>query len=378
MPKASLYIHIPFCASFCSYCDFFSVTGFNDEYIDLFLNALISDIKKQIEYFNIDDIPTAYIGGGTPSVLGKKAEALFNALKKMPSFNPLEFTIEANPESADERFLNICREGGVNRLSLGVQTFYEKSRAAVNRIGDAGLLEKKLKLASGFFPEMLSVDLITGLPYQNEKIIADDIKRVTAFNPVHVSLYSLTVEKGTELYNCRKNINLLPDEEKKDNLWLEARDFLEDKGFKQYEVSSFAKEGRECLHNIKYWYMEGWLGAGPGASGTIINEETGRAKRYTYADDIDSYIKEPQIHKAICDELDKDDFIKESLLMGFRYKNGPDKKLFKKRFSCDIEECIPQTLLRWKDKDKMLFLNSFLTDAFLEMEKIKNQSELSS
>jgi len=365
--KASLYIHFPFCASLCDYCDFFSVAENNSERFESFLNAVISDIEYQLDFFKIDEIPCAYIGGGTPSVLGKKIGILLDALKKNPSFKPVEFTVEANPESASEEFFSICRENGVNRLSLGVQTFNEKSRAAVKRTGDVSLLEKKLSLASRFFSDSLNVDLITGLPYQSEEVITDDLKRIANFNPSHISLYSFTVEKGTELYKRRKKINL-PDDDKKDSLWLTARDILEDKGFKQYEVSNFAKEGKECLHNIRYWRMEGWLGAGPAASGTIIND-TGSAQRYTYFTDINAYIKKPLIHTAHYEELDREALIKESLLMGFRFAKGPDEEIFKKRFGCSIADCIPETLLRWKEKNKMLFLNGFLSEAFLELEK---------
>jgi len=195
-PKTSLYIHIPFCASFCDYCDFYSVSAnsYNDEKIKTFLSALITDIKSQIDFFSVEEIPTCYIGGGTPSVLGKNIGILFDALKALPSFSPSEFTIEANPESLSEKFLETCIEGGVNRLSLGVQTFHEPSRLAVNRQGGT-LLNERLTLASRFFPpnqedKTLSVDLVTGLPFNNEKIVLEDIKRILGFAPSYIPLQS--------------------------------------------------------------------------------------------------------------------------------------------------------------------------------------------
>jgi len=402
--NASLYIHIPFCHTFCDYCDFYSINknSVNDEYITAFLSALINDIKYQIDFFNIKKIPTAYIGGGTPSVLGEKICILFDALKTIPAFSPEEFTIEANPESLSEDFLFACLEGCVNRLSLGVQTFHEPSRNAVNRAGSfasgrhGSLIEERVALASKYFNTknglQLSADLITGLPFQNEEIIMEDIKRLLDFEPSHVSLYSLSVERDTPLEEKLKTKSVsLPDRDNADSLWLAGRDALLKAGFEHYEVSNFSLNKNRgnrthcCLHNMRYWQMESWLGAGPAASGTIVNEEAGTAKRFTFVHDTDAYIKEQLTvnreqliknreqlamnSKGIVDfeELGRDDFLKECILMGFRCKDGPDPQKFQKRFGITIEDCIPKTMANWKDKDIMLFLNQFLVDAFEEL-----------
>ncbi|WP_461255056.1 radical SAM family heme chaperone HemW [Treponema sp. R80B11-R83G3] len=374
-----MYIHIPFCDSFCDYCDFYSVTvkNLNEGYIESFITALINDIKFQIDYFDINKIPTVYIGGGTPSVLGAKISRIFDALKKIPFFSPEEFTVEANPESITEEFLALCRRGGVNRLSLGAQTFHEPSRLSVNRKGSARFLESQLSLACKYFPGAqtdadLSFDLMTGLPHQDEKIVMEDINRIRAHNPSHISLYSLTVEKNTDLEEKIKAKKIiLPDSDKSDSFWLFGRDLLTSEGYNHYEVSNFAQDGKQCLHNIRYWQMKNWIGAGPSASGTLINEETAGAKRFTYANDVDSYIKSPLITSARCENIDKTALLKDVILMGFRLKEGPDRELFKSRFGLTLEECIPETLKKWKEKDKMLFLNNFLYDAFSEIEETK-------
>jgi oxygen-independent coproporphyrinogen-3 oxidase len=364
----SLYIHVPFCRrGKCDYCDFYSIFPENKDIIFAYLNAVIADINNQIEYFNVDEIPTVYIGGGTPSFLGKHISILLSALKKILRRAPVEITVEANPESATEEFLNSCVEGGVNRLSLGVQTFNEISRKAVNRTDE--ILEERIALCLKYFPLTLCTDIITGLPYQNEKIVREDIKKLLAINPAHVSLYSLTVEKGTNLEKRLKNKEIsLPDSETSDTLWLLARDILDGAGYKQYEVSAFAKDNKKCLHNIRYWRMEGWLGIGPSASGTVVNEEEGTAKRYTYAPDVNAYIKNPFIGNAVKEEINKNILTRESLLMGYRYIEGPDEELFKKRFGYSVKECIPKTISRWEGKDKILFLNKFLAEAFNELE----------
>ena len=369
----SLYIHIPFCTpGKCDYCDFYSVTDTGA--IPIFFDALLKDIEEQLLHFNVKNIPTVYIGGGTPSVPGVKfLESLLSKLKSFSCFNPVEFTIEANPESVSEDFLSVCREGGISRISLGVQTFHAPSRRAVNRAGRVP--EEQLALVSRFFSDSFSADIITGLPCQTEKIVIDDIKRLLAFNPAHISLYSLTAEEGTPLYNKIKSGKIkLQKKEYADDLWLAAKTILEDTGFNHYEISAFAREGKYCLHNLRYWQMENWLGAGPSASGTVIfsgqekeNNEKYAAIRYTQKADLYSYIKNPSIHTALRENIDRTSLLKETIFMGFRCKEGPDRELFLKRFGCSLEDVIPKTLTRWKNNDKMLFLNRFLTEAFDEL-----------
>jgi len=365
----SLYIHVPFCAAFCDYCDFYSTIAENTV-MDNFVKAVIEDIKYQIKYFNVKKIIYAYIGGGTPSLLGeKRIRFLLGALNRLSVFAPVEFTIEANPESATEDFLTACLEGGINRLSLGIQSFHEPSRLAVNRVGKADAIEERLTLVSRFFPGNFSADLITGLPYQTEKVVLDDIKRLLAYKPSHVSLYDLSLEKDTPLERKIKTGEIPPpNRDKADELWLLGRNSLIEAGFEHYEVSNFALPGKKCLHNIRYWQMDSWLGAGPAASGTIINEETGTAKRFTFAPNTETYINKPTIHKASCEELNRAALIRESLLMGFRYREGPDEQKFKRRFGLSVNDCIPKTLSNWKNRDIMLFLNSFLLEAFDELD----------
>ena len=177
----------------------------------------------------------------------------------------------------------------------------------------------------------------------------------------------------------------LPGRDMADALWLAGQDALIRAGYEQYEVSNFAPPQKRCLHNIRYWQMAGWLGAGPAASGTLVDEKTGTAKRYTFPSDVDAYLqrsfqqsKEPLIHSAVCEELDRAALMRESLLMGFRYCEGPDPQVFKRRFGCSIEECIPETIARWRGRgfingdvptrDLMLFLNGFLSEAFAELD----------
>ena len=339
--------------------------------MDSYINALIADIEHQIEFFRIKEIPTAYIGGGTPSVLGhERIRRLACALKAFPAFKPAEFTIEANPESVNEEFLSVCLESGINRISLGVQSFHEPSRRTVNRRGEAAFLCDKLALTAQYFPDSFSADIIAGLPFQSEKILLRDIETLLAYKPSHVSLYSLTVEEHTALEeNLKKGAILLPSQDEADSLWLAGRDALIKAGYEHYEVSNFALPGKRCLHNIRYWQMENWLGAGVAASGTLITDDNAAAKRFTYPADLDAYLNSPPpiLELARREELDALTLMKDSLLMGFRYRGAPDPQSFRRRFDRDVEDCIAQTLARWKNRDIMLFLNNFLSDAFKEL-----------
>jgi len=387
---ASLYIHVPFCSKKCDYCDFYSVAvrdAGTDAMIDSYIDAVLCDIEDRINFFKVDKVPSVYIGGGTPSVLGaKRVTRLFSSIKTLLADTdapPGEFTVEANPESAGEAFMRACAETGVTRISLGVQSFHEASRKAVRREGGLARLERGLALAARYYPGAFSADLIAGLPFQTEAVIIEDIRRLLSFRPAHVSLYGLILEPRTPLGGkTASGAVQLPARDEADGLWITGRDLLESSGYGQYEVSNFCLPGKTCSHNIRYWRMENWLGAGPAASGTVINDAAGTGKRFTYPSDIESYLRmpAPRVSHAVVEELGKTDLIKETLLMGFRYIEGPDHGLFKRRFGGEIEDIIPQTVARWKErgffqtgpglkpsKQGLLFVNGFLRDAFGEL-----------
>ncbi|MCL2128323.1 MAG: coproporphyrinogen III oxidase family protein, partial [Treponema sp.] len=275
----------------------------------------------------------------------------------------------------------------------GVQSFFEPSRRAVNRSGDAAQLDRQLALAAGYFPGALSADLMSGLPFQTGGILLEDIERLLACKPAHVSLYSLIVEPETALGRRVAESGAaalsLPAGDEADSLWITGRDALEKAGFSQYEVSNFALPGRACIHNIRYWRLENWLGAGPAASGTVIDDNTGTGRRYSYPADIKAYLEAcrgPSGRRpgsARVEELSKADLVKESLLMGFRYRGGPAHDLFRRRFGLGVEDCIPETVERWRgrgffengpagnpapSREGLLFLNGFLRDAFNELD----------
>jgi oxygen-independent coproporphyrinogen-3 oxidase len=422
---ASLYIHVPFCAGACDYCDFYSVSaGVDDRRFDIFVDRVLEDAGDALDRFGVDRVPTVYMGGGTPSLLGgARLGRLFRGLAGLLPNVPEEFTVEANPESADEAFFTACRAGGVSRISLGVQTFHGPSRNAVSRIGDAAILRERLSLTRSFYVDNFSVDLIAGLPLQDEAVLRNDIEGVLTFNPGHVSLYSLTVEEDTPLAKksaafqkcetCQKDEfqKYALDSDETDRLWLLGRDLLEQAGYCQYEVSNFCRKGKESKHNGRYWRMENWLGIGPAASGTIIDDRTGTGRRWTVNPDVGAYLVDapagslgvPVAARAdisldksasagedvanpffrnSCEEvLDSLTLMEESFLMGYRTPAGPDEALFQKRFRRSIESCIPTTLGKWRERglfrqngltrEGLLFLNRFLPEAFAELGEVK-------
>ncbi|GHV61068.1 coproporphyrinogen III oxidase [Spirochaetia bacterium] len=405
MNDCSLYIHIPFCASFCDYCDFYSVRmpadrKIADRLINTYIDTLLVEGERLMRRFGVTSVPSVYIGGGTPSMLGaagigRLLRGIAALLPPAPWRGPAEFTVEANPESADEAFLAACRDGGVNRISLGVQSFCDASRRLVHRSGAAALIPERLKLVSEIFASHFSADLIAGLPAQDETVLLRDIEKLLAYKPAHVSLYALTVEEGTPLFEARSakkiggSSTLLPTAEEADRLWIAGRDALEQAGYGQYEVSNFALPGKRSVHNIRYWRMENWLGLGAAASGTIIDDDAegppaGTGRRFTYPADtglwLDHKTGEPVPLET--EELDRLTLMKETFLMGFRYIEGPDPALFEKRFGITFEKAIPRTLAKWRGflqpnkialtKEGLLLLDPFLIDAFGEAERLMN------
>ncbi|MHB9293967.1 putative Heme chaperone HemW [Hollandina sp. SP2] len=364
----------------------------HDSRLDAYPEAILKEAEVRIQEFGLIHVPTVYIGGGTPSMLGPAGIGrLLSGLGKLWNQGiqaPGEITVEANPESAGEAFLKTCRDTGVTRLSLGIQTFHEPSRSAVHRVGDGASLQKRIRLVRDIFGTGFSGDIITGLPLQDERILLQDLEQLLAYEPGHVSLYALTLEPGTPLASqAMLQETGLPDPDRADALWIAGRDTLEQQGYGQYEVSNFSRPGMEALHNIRYWRMENWLGLGPGASATIIDDAAGRGRRFTVSPDVDAYISWskgiPQgtgEGLLIEEDLDRLTLIKETLLMGFRYRKGPDAGLFRQRFGLDMETCIPHTLARWRNqglleseplaltKEGLLFLDAFLEAAFREVE----------
>lgn len=380
--EASLYLHVPFCAGACDYCDFYSVRCKKDDpRQDAFVDRILREIEAGLKTEEIDAVPTLFIGGGTPTLLGapRLERLLKGALALLPT-RPSEITVEANPESLSEAVVAALAEGGANRISLGIQSFNQRSRAAVCRIGSVESSRRALDLVAKVFPGRFSVDLMAGLPFQDETSLRSDIALVLDAGASHVSLYSLILEEGTPLAErAERGAADLPEEERADALWIAGRDALEEAGLAQYEVSNFARPGEECRHNLRYWRMESWLGFGPAASGTIVDERSGTARRPSVPPDVGSWLegKAP----AVEEQVDRTALMEETFMMGFRTLAGPDASLFKRRFGQPLEAFIGDTLASWRGrglavkdapaltKEGLLFLDPFILDCLAELER---------
>jgi len=381
---ASLYLHVPFCAGACDYCDFYSIaSSSSDLRLDRTVDRLIQDVETELQKTLLVEVPTVFLGGGTPSFLGaERMERLLLGLHAILPNKPKELSIEANPESVDEKFLEACLRGGATRISLGIQSLNDKSRRAVGRIGTASSARRALTLLASYFPGRFSVDLIAGLPYQGKPELLSEIDEILSSGASHISLYSLTLEEGTPLARRAEDGDAeLPDNDEADSLFLAGRDALEAAGLAQYEISNFARSGSECLHNLRYWNMQSWLAVGPGASATVVDEERATAKRYSMAKDVDAWLAGSA---AVAHEfIDTKSLMEECVLMGFRLRSGIEENLFKQRFGLGVENFIPRSLEKARKRghlcsdrpaltrEGLLFLDPFLLDCFSELGQIR-------
>jgi len=351
---------------------------------DTLVTALLDEITFRRNEYSINTWKTVYIGGGTPSLLSpddiyRLASGIVTGITENKS-NQFEFTVEANPEDLTEEWLIACSEAGINRLSLGIQSMNDDILLSVGRRGTGASNRRSLALVQKIWKGRLSLDLISGLPHQDRRILLHDIDEIIHFKPDHISLYSLTVEPdtplGKKLDECQTF--MIPDDDESASLWIAGRDHLKKNGFCQYEVSNFAKKGFESRHNMTYWNLDSYIGVGPGATGTVITGDT--AYRTTNTHDIVRWLEKPEASFEV-EHIDRSDCIREVILMGMRVSSGLDRKKFIQRFGIDVTELIGNTLKKWSETNKLkvtqetialnedglLILNRFLGDCFAEL-----------
>lgn len=280
-----LYLHIPFCAAKCAYCDFYSLSH-SEEKMDDYTAALcqhLSEVAPQATHHRVD---TVYFGGGTPSYLGhKRLIALLRTVQRRYRLSDdAEITLETNPDSAwDVRALRALRRAGFNRVSLGVQSSDDALLSAIGRIHTWAQAEQAVETVRQAGFSNCSIDLIYGLPDQTANQWAQTLENAIALAPEHISCYGLKLEPGTPLYQRRASLTL-PDDDAQSEMYLYAVKRLAQAGYEQYEISNFAKPGFASRHNLKYWRMEEYAGFGPGAHSDF------GGVRYAYARDLDGYI----------------------------------------------------------------------------------------
>jgi len=276
-----VYLHLPFCSTRCGYCDFYSETDVGEARIDATLRGILREAEWYKDIYPNARVSSLYLGGGTPSLVPSKLLAPFlgrlaqlfapvNYRAAETSVDVFEWSFEANPESLDPKKLAVLAESGINRLSLGIQSFEDRFLRALDRQADSSMVRRALEAVQQNGSFQVSLDLMTGLPGQSHVDVAADVHRVLSYAPQHISLYSLTVEQGTPLdRRINEGLVSLGAPSHRDNLWETAAALLRRHGYRQYEISNFCLPGKHARHNSGYWRGRPYIGLGPGAVGTL-------------------------------------------------------------------------------------------------------------
>lgn len=293
-------MHVPFCSSRCSYCDFHTSACASQRLTDaaeVWFKSIQNHLAALESRFGQKGFFTVYMGGGTPShlpgpVLSDALDMIGLAARRNGA-EPVEWTLEANPEDLDLDLLKILGASGVNRLSVGVQSLEDKARKIARRRGDARSTLKRLELISSAWPGAWSTDLMYGLPGQTSDGLAADVQTIVDAGAGHISLYELTLEDDSPLCKAVRAGELrLPDQDERADTYEAAADTLIAAGFRRYEISNWARAGYNCIHNELYWRMGDWLALGPAAVGNLATDGGALLRMENSASD-EKYFSDP-------------------------------------------------------------------------------------
>ena len=346
-PRAA-YVHIPFCAHHCGYCDFAIAAG-RDEFIERYLDALTAELTTLHES---QPVQTLFLGGGTPTHLSAaQLERLLSALLRwLPLVPEGEFSIECNPDTLTTDKIAVLADYGVNRVSLGAQSFHADMLQTLDRAHDPTEIARAVERVRRRI-DNVSLDLIFGVPGQTAAQWRDDLARALALKPDHLSTYGLTYEKGTPLWKRRqRGLVRALDEDAELTLYTLAIDTLEAAGFEHYEISNFAQPGRQCRHNRVYWANEAYFGFGMGAARYVLG------RRELNARDLQHYIKLCLSDKSPTwqsEELPSWERARETMAVQLRRAEGIDRAAFLRQTGFDLDTvasnalapCVEQGLL---------------------------------
>ena len=333
--KLGIYIHIPFCRSKCDYCDFYSLAG-QEGRMDDYQKALLAHMKETAPQTRGWQIDTVYFGGGTPSFYGEKRlrELLRLIGKRFDLAKDAEITVECNPDSVDLKMLQALRRAGVNRLSLGVQSACDRELQSLHRPHDFQQAAQAVAMARKAKFQNLSLDLIYGLPGQELAGWQDTVEQVLALKPEHLSCYGLKVEEGTPLDYRVSRGEKLPDDDAQADMYLWTVERLEKEGYRQYEISNFARSGFQSRHNLKYWMGRPYIGFGPGAHSDF------GGRRYSFVRDLEGYISGVLEGGTV---IDSSDLIparergSEYLMLRLRTTRGIEEWEYRREFFLDFD-----------------------------------------
>lgn len=338
-----LYVHIPFCVRKCQYCDFLSGPS-DEETKDRYIEALLKEIRAA-EHTEDDEIVSVFIGGGTPSAL--KAEAIASIMRTLQEqfffCEDAEVTIEANPGTVDLEKLTIYRNVGINRLSLGLQSTDAEELKLLGRIHSYEEFLKSYEWAREAGFSNINIDLMFAIPGQTGEAWRQHLYQVAELNPEHISAYSLIIEEGTPF--AEQNLDL-PDEDTEYQMYEDTAEILERYGYRQYEISNYAKQGYMCRHNAGYWQRREYLGFGLGASSLY------RGMRFSNTRRMQEYLKESrnpdQIRKDVT-VLSRNERIEEFMFLGLRMTEGISEKKFEENFDVRLMDVYGDILQKYEE-----------------------------
>ncbi len=375
-----IYVHIPFCRSKCQYCDFYSLPEGDSKLQTQYVKAVCAHLRETGPLAPGYRVDTVYFGGGTPSFLGPDAlAAILNTVRRSFDVSPkAEITFEANPDSVDKRLLRRLRKEGFNRVSLGIQTDNDALLQSLGRPHTYADAQAAVKLIRKAHFRNLSVDLMYGLPGQTLADWQLTLASVLRLQPEHISCYGLKVEPGTPLYAYRDRCGL-PDDDTQADMYLHTVDYLRSKGFRQYEISNFARKGMSSRHNLKYWQGGEYLGFGPDASSDFAGKRFAMVR--SVRDYIDGIENQGQVLREV-QEVPPKERAGEYLMLGLRTNYGISRQEYESRFLLPFEPL--ETILqanrerhlailsdgRWRlSPEGMLLSNSILSDLLLTQER---------
>lgn len=338
-----LYVHIPFCVRKCQYCDFLSGPS-DEETKDRYIEALLKEIRAA-EHTEDYEIVSVFIGGGTPSAL--KAEAIASIMRTLQEqfffCEDAEVTIEANPGTVDLEKLTIYRNVGINRLSLGLQSTDAEELKLLGRIHSYEEFLKSYEWAREAGFSNINIDLMFAIPGQTGEAWRQHLYQVAELNPEHISAYSLIIEEGTPF--AEQNLDL-PDEDTEYQMYEDTAEILERYGYRQYEISNYAKQGYMCRHNAGYWQRREYLGFGLGASSLYGGMRFSNTRR------MQEYLKESrnpdQIRKDVTVLL-RNERIEEFMFLGLRMTEGISEKKFEENFDVRLMDVYGNILQKYEE-----------------------------
>ena len=344
-----LYLHFPFCVRKCRYCDFLSFPS-GEAGREIYLERLKEEIKARGAIYQDYNIETLFIGGGTPSLMtGQQLTELLDTVRASFHVSPVgEWTMECNPGTTDAETLRIYRNAGINRLSFGLQSMNDEELKYLGRIHTAKQFAENYQAARRVGFENINIDLMSALPGQTTASWMDTLNKAAAFEPEHLSAYSLIIEEGTpfwDLYGDDRSgeanadgiiadggagqqgkaaIPALPDEDSERQMYHLTKRILAEKGYDRYEISNYARKGFECRHNLIYWQRKDYLGLGLGAASMVGN------RRFSNVSDMTSYMHD----WSYCQEeiLDRKAQIEETMFLGLRCTAGVSDRMFTEKF----------------------------------------------